>query len=54
MSHTVYAVEFEFINMYIYDGKVSHMHPSHVLMRSYPIDKSLFVDKAKEERRTSC
>ena len=34
--------------MYIYDGKVSH---SHVLMRLYPIDKSLVFYKVKEGRR---
>jgi hypothetical protein len=34
----------QFINMHIYNGKVNHV-PAHMLMRLYPIDKSLvFID----------
>ena len=39
------------IHQHVHLRRESQSHaPSHVLMRSYPIDKSLLVDKAKEER----
>ena len=41
----------QFINIHIYNGKVNHV-PAHVLMRLYPIDKSLVC--LQNERRTSC
>jgi hypothetical protein len=51
MSHTIYAAKFEqtIIHQHIHLRRESQSHaPVHVLMRLYPIDKSLFFYKAKE------
>jgi hypothetical protein len=53
MSHTIYAAKFEqtIIHQHIHLRRESQSHaPVHVLMRLYPIDKSLFFNKAKEGR----
>ena len=53
MSHTIYAAKFEqtIIHQHIHLRRESHSHtPAHVLMRLYPIDKSLVFCKAKERR----
>jgi hypothetical protein len=53
MSHTIYAAKFEqtIIHQHEHLRRESQSHaPSHVLMRLYPIDKSLVFYKAKEGR----
>jgi hypothetical protein len=51
MSHTIYAGKFEqtIINIYIYDGKVGHMHRSCAHYYTQSINRS-FVYKEKEGR----
>ena len=51
MSHTIYAAKFEqtIIHQHVHLRRESQSHePAHVLMRLYPIDKSLVCYKAKE------
>ena len=53
MSHTIYAAKFEqtIIHQHVYLPWESQSHaPVHMLMRLYPIDKSLVFYKAKEGR----
>jgi hypothetical protein len=53
MSYTIYAAKFEqtIIHQHVHLRRESQSHePAHVLMRLYPIDKSLFIYKAKEGR----
>ena len=53
MSHTIYAAKFEqmTIHQHVHLRRKSQSHaPAHVLMRLYPIDKSLIFYKGKEER----
>ena len=53
MSHTIYAAKFEqtIIHQHIHLRRNSQSHaPAHVLMRLYPIDKSLVC--LQSERRT--
>ena len=53
MSHTIYAAKFEQTILYqhVHLRRESQSHaPPHVLMRLYPIDKSLFPYNAKEGR----
>ena len=53
MSHTIYAAKFEqtIVQQNVHLQRESQSHaPAHVLMRLYPIDKSLFVCTAKEGR----
>jgi hypothetical protein len=53
MSHTIYAAKFEqtIIHQHVHLRRESQSHESaHVLIRLYPIDKSLVVCKAKEGR----
>jgi hypothetical protein len=55
MSHTIYAAKFEqtIIHQHVHLRRESQSHePAHVLMRLYPIDKSLVC--LQSERRTSC
>jgi len=55
MSHTIYADKFEqtIIHKHVHLRRESQSHePAHVLMRLYPIDKSLVC--LQSERRTSC
>jgi hypothetical protein len=55
MSHTIYAAKFEqtIIHQHVHLRRESQSHePAHVLMRIYPIDKSLVC--LQSERRTSC
>jgi hypothetical protein len=55
MSHTIYAAKFEqtIIHQHVHLRRVSQSHAAaHVLMRLYPIDKSLVCSQS--ERRTSC
>ena len=54
MSHTIYAAKFEqtIIHQHVHLWRESQSHePAHVLMRLYPIDKSLVC--LQSERRTS-
>ena len=54
MSHTIYAAKFEqtIIHQHVHLRRESQSHaPAHVLMRLYPIDKSLVF--LQSERRTS-
>jgi hypothetical protein len=55
MLHTIYAAIFEQTiihqHVYIYDGSQSNA-PAHVVMRLYPIDKSLVCSQSG--RRKSC
>ena len=51
MSHTIYASKFEqtIIHQHVHLRRESQSHaPARVLMRLYPIDKSLVFYKAKE------
>ena len=51
MSHTIYAAKFEqtIIRQHGHLRRESQSHaPAHVLMRFYPIDKSLVFCKVKE------
>jgi hypothetical protein len=53
MSHTIYAAKFEqtIIHQHVHLPRESQSRaPAHVLMRLYPIDKSLVFYKAKEGR----
>jgi hypothetical protein len=53
MSHTIYAAKFEqtIIHQHVHLRRESQSHePAHVLMRLYPIDKSLVFSQAKEGR----
>ena len=53
MSHTIYAAKFKqtIIHQYVHLRQESQLHaPAHVLMRLYPIDKSLVFYQAKEGR----
>ena len=53
MSHTIYAAKFEqtIIHQHVHLRRESQSHaPVHVLMRLYPIDKSLVFYKSKEDR----
>jgi hypothetical protein len=53
--HTIYAAKFEqmIIHQHVHLPHESQSHaPVHVLMRLYPIDKSLVC--LQSERRTSC
>jgi hypothetical protein len=53
MSHTIYAAKFEqtIIHQHVHLRRESQSHePAHVLMRLYPIDKSLVC--LQSERRT--
>ena len=53
MSHTIYAAKFEqtIIHQHVHLRRESLSHaPAHVVMRLYPIDKSLVFYKAKEGR----
>ena len=53
MLHTIYAAKFEqtIIHQHVHLRRKSQSHtPAHVLMRLYPIDKSLVFYKAKEGR----
>jgi len=53
MSHTIYAAKFEktIIHQHVDLRRKSQSHaPAHVLMRLYPIDKSLVCLQAKEGR----
>ena len=54
MSHTIYAAKFEqtILHQHVHLRQESQSHElAHVLMRLYPIDKSLpFAYKAKEGR----
>ena len=55
MSDTIYAAKFEqtIIHQHVHIRRESQSHaPAHVLMRLYPIDKSLVC--IKSERMTSC
>ena len=55
MSHTIYAAKFEqtIIHQHVHLWQESQSHaPAHVLMRIYPIDKSLIC--LQSERRKSC
>ena len=55
MSHTIYAAKFEqtIINQHVHLQREGQSHaPAHVLMRLYPIDKSLVC--LQSERKTSC
>jgi hypothetical protein len=55
MSHTIYAAKFEqtIIHQHVHLRQEIQSHaPAHVLMRLYPIDKSLVW--LQSERRTSC
>jgi calcineurin-like phosphoesterase family protein len=55
MSQTIYAAKFKqmIIHQHIHLRQESQSHePAHVLMRLYPIDKSLV--SLQSERRTSC
>jgi hypothetical protein len=55
MSHTIYAAKFEqtIIHQHTHLRRESQSHaPAHVLMRLYPIDKSLIC--LQGGRRTSC
>jgi hypothetical protein len=55
MSHTIYAHHFKqtIIHQHVHLRRESQSHaPAHVLMRLYPIDKSLVCSQS--ERRTSC
>ena len=55
MSHTIYAAKFEqtTIHQHVHLRRESQSHaPTHVLMRVYPIDKSLVY--LQSERRTLC
>ena len=55
MSHTIHAAKFEqtiihqHVHVHLRLKSQSHA-PAHVLMRLYPIDKSLVFHKAKEGR----
>jgi hypothetical protein len=53
MSHTIYAAKFEqtIIHQHVHLRRENQSHePAHVLMRLYPIDKSLvFFIKGKKE-----
>jgi hypothetical protein len=54
MSRTIYAAKFEqtIIHQHVYLRRESQSHaPAHVIMRLYPIDKSLVC--LQSERRTS-
>jgi hypothetical protein len=53
MSHTIYAAKFEqtITHHHVHLRRESQSHaPVHVLMRLYPIDKSLVCLQAKEGR----
>jgi len=53
MSRKIYATKFEqtIIHQHVHLRRESQSHkPAHVLMRLYPIDKSLVFYKAKEGR----
>ena len=53
MSHTSYAAKFEqtIFHQLVHLRRESQSHaPAHVLMRLYPVDKSLDFYKAKEGR----
>jgi len=55
MSHTMYAAKVEqmIIHQHVYLRWENRSHePAHVLMRLYPIDKSLVC--LQNERRTLC
>jgi hypothetical protein len=55
MSHTIYARKFEqtIIHQHVHLRREGQLHaPAHVLMRLYPIDKSLLC--LQSERRASC
>ena len=54
MSYRIYAAKFEqtISHHHVHLRRKSQSHaPAHVLMRLYPIDKSLVFHKAKEGRR---
>ena len=53
MLHTIYAAKFEqtIIHQHVHLRRESQSHAqAHVLMRLYPIDKSLVFPKTKEGR----
>jgi hypothetical protein len=53
MSHTIYAAKFEqtIFHQHVHLRRESQSHAlAHVLMRLYPIDKSLVYYKAREGR----
>jgi hypothetical protein len=53
MSHTIYAAKFEqtIIHQHVHLRRKSRSHaPVHVLMRLYPIDKSLVCFQSEEGR----
>ena len=55
MSHTIYAAKYEqtLIHQHVHlQREIQSQAPVHVLMRLYPIDKSLVC--LQSERRTSC
>jgi hypothetical protein len=57
MSHTIYAAKFEqtIIHQHVHLRREDQSHaPAHVLMRLYPIDKSLGFFFTQSGRMTSC
>jgi hypothetical protein len=54
MSHTIHAAKFEqtIIHQHVhFRWEIQSHAPAHVIMRLYPIDKSLVLYKAKEGRK---
>ena len=54
MSHTIYAAKFRqtIVHQHVHLRRESQSHaPAHVLMRLYPIDKSLVCLQSERKRR---